>query len=35
VPHPSHFSRFYHPYEIGQGVQIIQLLGPFDHINLI
>src|SRR5215475_4379829 len=26
MPCPSHSSRFYHPHNIGQGVQIIQLL---------
>ena len=26
MPSPSHSSRFYHPYNIGSGVQIIQLL---------
>ena len=26
MPHPSHSSRFYHPHNIGWGVQIIELL---------
>jgi len=26
MPRPSHFSRFYHPNNIGRGVQIIKLL---------
>jgi hypothetical protein len=26
MPHPSHSSRFYHPQNIGQGVQISKLL---------
>jgi hypothetical protein len=26
LSHPSHSSRFYHPHNIGWGVQIIQLL---------
>jgi hypothetical protein len=26
MPHPSHSSRFYPPHNIGQGIQIIQLL---------
>jgi len=26
MPRPSHFSRFYHPHNIGQGVQITKLL---------
>ena len=40
IPNPSHSSQFYHPHNIGWGVQIIQLLvmqsPPFllDSINL-
>jgi hypothetical protein len=26
MPHPSHSSRFYHPHNIGWGVQIMKLL---------
>jgi hypothetical protein len=26
MPRPSHYSRFYHPYNIGWGVQTIKLL---------
>jgi hypothetical protein len=26
MPHPSHSSRFYHPYNIGWAIQIMEIL---------